>query len=347
MSLIAQSLLEIFSSWATRDRDRPDFLEHEDAGAEPREKSESSVASHLAFHRLYAGLQSQFPEHPLAVVAAQALQLRHLSIFVRLTDQRCTLREALGAYLQMYRTVVDPKEASLERDEENGTDSIVIDWWDNPDIDESLEFRLVFGIGVTLQMIRALVGDADLEAQALYLTCPENDRFLDDYQAFFGGPVKLGSSRNRLVFPSEVLDRPIVHRSSAPMPALNDIAAHQLDRFERAYCRVNDLVDKVRDYVREHLGASAVDQKTAARDMAMSPRTLHRKLQESDRSFRDLTDEVRAQKARELLADPDYTIQQVAHDLGYSQPSSFHRAFKRWTGQTPGQARRDLLGESC
>jgi AraC-like DNA-binding protein len=76
----------------------------------------------------------------------------------------------------------------------------------------------------------------------------------------------------------------------------------------------------------------------------MSPRTLHRKLQKSDRSFREVTDEVRTQKARELLANPDYTIGQVAHALGYKQTSSFHRAFKRWTDQTPGQARRELQG---
>lgn len=342
MTLIAQSLLEIFSSWATRDRDRPSFLQQDHADAQPCEQSETSAASHLAFHRLYAGLQSQFPNHPLAVIAVRALQLRHLSIFVGLTDQRATLREALGAYMEMYRRVVDPKEAYLERDEENGTDSIVIGWWDNPEIDESLEFRLVFGFGVTLQMIRALVDDADLNAHSLELACPENDRFVDDYQAFFGAPVRMACSRNRLVFPSEVFDRPIMHRSSTPMPALNDIAAYQLDRFERAYDRVNNLVDKLSDYVRERLGARTVDQKTAARDLAMSPRTLHRKLQQNNRSFRDVTDEVRAQKARELLADPDYTIQQVAQALGYKQASSFHRAFKRWTGQTPGQARRDL-----
>ncbi len=342
MSLIAQSLLEIFSSWATRDRNRPAFLEQETADVESSEQSETSAASHLAFHRLYAGLQSQFPNHPLAVLAASALQLRHLSIFVRLTDQRATLREALDAYLHMYRTVVEPKNAHLERDEENGTESIVIEWWDNPELDESLEFRLVFGLGVTLQMIRALLGDADIVAHSLEMTCPENDRFIDDYQAFFGAPVRLASSRNRLVFPSEVFDRPIVHRSSAPMPSLNDIAADQLDRFERAYDRVNNLVDKLRDYVRQRLGASTVDQKTAARDLAMSTRTLHRKLQQNNRSFRDVTDEVRAQKARELLADPDYTIQQVAQALGYKQASSFHRAFKRWTNQTPGQARREL-----
>ncbi|MFW6054060.1 MAG: hypothetical protein ACOC9J_04535, partial [Persicimonas sp.] len=88
-------------------------MAEDDTGGETREQSETSAASHLAFHRLYAGLQSQFPDHPLAVIAARSLQLRHLSIFVRLTDQRCTLREALGAYMHMYRTVVDPKEAYL------------------------------------------------------------------------------------------------------------------------------------------------------------------------------------------------------------------------------------------
>ncbi|MGM0556180.1 MAG: helix-turn-helix domain-containing protein [Myxococcota bacterium] len=343
MSLIAQSLLELFSTWAARGpRNAAQSL---DAGdAEPRsEKTDTSAASHLAFHQLYSGLKAQFSEQSLPLLAVRACQLRHLSFFVKLVDTQATVREGIQAYLQLYNTIVDPKLARLQTDRERGTDTIVVDWWDNPELTDSLEFRCVFGMGISIQTVRALLDEPEVSAQAAYLMCPENDQFIDDYEAFFGGPVTLGAKQNRLVFSSQLFDRELARRESPSMPVLDEMAGEQLERLEHAACRTEHLVDRVRDYVREHLGVSTIDQKTVARDLAMSPRTLHRKLQEEGHSFRSLTVEIRTERARELLAKPDYSIQQVADALGYSQASSFHRAFKQWSGQTPNEVRRELL----
>lgn len=74
--------------------------------------------------------------------------------------------------------------------------------------------------------------------------------------------------------------------------------------------------------------------------MAMSGRTLQRKLREAGVSFSSLRDQVRSQLAPELIRRCDLTIDDVAARLGYAERSNFTHAFSRWTGMTPGAFRR-------
>ncbi|AUX24578.1 uncharacterized protein SOCEGT47_051160 [Sorangium cellulosum] len=66
----------------------------------------------------------------------------------------------------------------------------------------------------------------------------------------------------------------------------------------------------------------------------MSARTLQRRLSAARVSHRELLQELRLERARQALGDA--RLKEVSHELGYSSPSAFHRAFKRWTGLTPG-----------
>jgi AraC-like DNA-binding protein len=77
-----------------------------------------------------------------------------------------------------------------------------------------------------------------------------------------------------------------------------------------------------------------------ARERGVDPRTLRRQLTAADTSFRELADEVHETLASELLATGVLTIDEVAGRLGYADASSFTRAYKRWTGTTPGAAAR-------
>ena len=73
----------------------------------------------------------------------------------------------------------------------------------------------------------------------------------------------------------------------------------------------------------------------------MSGRTLKRKLHERGTTFRALLDDARFRQAQHLLENPDLDIQQVAIALGYRDPACFTRAFRRWSGRTPSQARAE------
>jgi AraC-like DNA-binding protein len=72
----------------------------------------------------------------------------------------------------------------------------------------------------------------------------------------------------------------------------------------------------------------------------MSDRTLQRRLAAEHTTFDALLDEIRHQLALRYLADPKIAVSEVAYLLGYSEPSPFHRAFRRWTGATPGEIRQ-------
>ena len=72
----------------------------------------------------------------------------------------------------------------------------------------------------------------------------------------------------------------------------------------------------------------------------MHPRTLRRRLEEEDTSFRAITNDVRATLATGLLAQVGLTVEQVARRLGYAETAAFNHAFSRWFGVAPNEYRR-------
>ena len=77
------------------------------------------------------------------------------------------------------------------------------------------------------------------------------------------------------------------------------------------------------------------DQETIANDLAMSVRTLHRRLKEEGTTFNELLTQLRQSLAQRMLSDGNRSISEVAFNLGYSDHSAFSRAFKGWFGQSP------------
>jgi len=100
------------------------------------------------------------------------------------------------------------------------------------------------------------------------------------------------------------------------------------------------LLDRVRAQLAPGPDGYADLERVAAR-LLMSGRTLKRKLHERGTTFRALLDDARFRQAQHLLENPDLDIQQVAIALGYRDPACFTRAFRRWSGQTPSQARAE------
>jgi AraC-like DNA-binding protein len=75
--------------------------------------------------------------------------------------------------------------------------------------------------------------------------------------------------------------------------------------------------------------------------LSMNRRTLNRRLHGEGTSFTIVVNEVRFEIARQLLADSEVTFNQVAAALGFSEPSAFTRAFRRWSGQSPTEWRAE------
>ena len=93
--------------------------------------------------------------------------------------------------------------------------------------------------------------------------------------------------------------------------------------------------DAVRHHLAVELSKGAPTLKEIAPRLRMSSRTLHRRLEEERTSYRDILNEVRRELATRHLQERHLAIGEIAFMLGFSEPSAFHRAFKRWTGRAP------------
>ncbi len=104
-----------------------------------------------------------------------------------------------------------------------------------------------------------------------------------------------------------------------------------------------EVVRHVRQELRASLGRDPIDVDSVAARLGLSQRTLQRRLAEADASFAELLDNARKARALERIADVSTPLKQVAAATGFSGAAALSRAFKRWTGSTPSQYRRDLL----
>lgn len=117
-----------------------------------------------------------------------------------------------------------------------------------------------------------------------------------------------------------------------------------MDRLARPLeASVDSLLARVRRFLAEMLGDGAPSLGAIAQRLHMSPRTLQRRLELDGTSFHVLAGDVRRERALAYLADPKLPLAEVAFLLGFSAPSAFHRAFRKWTGRTPLQHRRSVL----
>jgi AraC-like DNA-binding protein len=119
-------------------------------------------------------------------------------------------------------------------------------------------------------------------------------------------------------------------------PAATRLAREQCERELAALGEGAPVVGRVRGLLRDDLSLSLPD---AAKRVSMSPRTLKRRLAEQGTTFTELIDDARRQRALVLLEDRRLTLEAIAAELGYSDTANFSRAFRRWTGRPPGEAR--------
>jgi AraC-like DNA-binding protein len=150
------------------------------------------------------------------------------------------------------------------------------------------------------------------------------------YPTIFCNDLHFESSQATIAFDARYLALPL-KRSEAD---LNAMLKRALPLTVLPYRRDRLLVDRVRELLRGSR-AQFFRAEDVADALALSPRTLHRRLQAEGASLRDLKEEARIERARQALARSASPIKRVAHAAGFRSEKSFSRAFRRWTGETP------------
>jgi AraC-like DNA-binding protein len=155
------------------------------------------------------------------------------------------------------------------------------------------------------------------------------------YPLLFPGPVSFGTARAHFTFDARYL----ALRQRRDDRALRAMLKHALPLTVLQYRRDRLLVERVRRLLAERPG-EALDAEAVARHLHLSTRSLHRHLKDEGASLQGLKDEVRRERAVELLCRTEKPVKQVALAVGFADEKAFARAFKAWTGETPGDVRR-------
>lgn len=163
-------------------------------------------------------------------------------------------------------------------------------------------------------------------------------RGVDEMAAYYGCPVRFGAAASCVVFKPEDLDLPLLSADRLLLRVLRAYGDQMLHG--RGLGRGStDLTAQVEEAVSARLSGGSASLANVAGDLGMSPRTLSRKLARAGTSYFTILEELRKALAIRYLRESRLSLSEIAFLLGYSGLNSFSEAFRRWTGQSPGQFR--------
>ena len=157
----------------------------------------------------------------------------------------------------------------------------------------------------------------------------------DEYQLFFYGEHKFNQPRTLLRFHQKDLDLPII-RSRQDLAELMKEAPYVFLVKPNNTASINAQIRRILEVNTE---SEMPDFESVAFQLNTSTQTLRRRLKDESTSFQAIKDQVRRDLAICHLSENKYSINDIALKVGFTEPSTFHRAFKKWTGVTPGDYR--------
>ncbi len=191
-----------------------------------------------------------------------------------------------------------------------------------------------FPMAITSPRFVLLAGPAATPARTELVRPPLGDRALA--RRLYGAHIVYGAPRDMFVFDDGQWALPLQGRN----PQLAAVLRQHAEHLHATLAVPETLADTVAAELRRLLGQGRAELRYAARRLGMSPRTLQRRLRGDGTSYQAVLDETRRDLAERYLGDRALTVLEVGFMLGYADESAFHRAFRRWHGQSPGEWRQ-------
>ena len=157
-----------------------------------------------------------------------------------------------------------------------------------------------------------------------------------EYRLMYCADLRFNRPNTLLAFEAGYLDLPVVQNERSAKEFLRCAPENILLKYKN----VSSLSARVRRRLRQFLPGSVPDFEELAGDMAMTPATLRRRLQDEGESYQSIKDHLRRDLAISYLSHSSRSVMDIAVELGFSERSAFHRAFRKWTGASPGEFRR-------
>lgn len=241
-----------------------------------------------------------------------------------------TVHEGLQTMIRYLRTRLDIAHVELTVDGSRA----YFGWSVSPLLIRRTQFT-DYSAGTLVRRIARMIGSASWRPREVRLERKRPHR--PELHKLLIGRTEFGQHVNALVFDASTLDLPLVNAD----PHLHELAIHLLDRLIDERSRQMDSMIRIREELMWMLAsADGVQIDRLARRLGTSTRSLQRQLTAQGSSFRMTLDETRKLIARQYLEDSELSLSQIAYRLGFSGPSSFTRAARRWFGTPPNHLRR-------
>lgn len=184
-------------------------------------------------------------------------------------------------------------------------------------------------IAGAINVCRLLTG-RNLIANKVELTIPKPENS-SEYIRVLNTEVIFNKSHNRVVFDASVAELPILSYNEDLLTLFKKLSEEALQKADNQPTFTNSLKKTITGQFYNRIP----QLEEVAAYMNITSRTLQRRLQQEGTSFQKISDEFKQELAVRLLSLNKYTVNETAYMLGYTEPSVFRRAFKRWTGKTP------------
>ena len=295
----------------------PDFLDELPTRLEPDR-----------FFAFWNAIEAHCPSQPMPLAMAKILDADIFSPPLYAAICSRNLREA-ARRISQYKVLTGPTEISVE--DSASTMTLVWSWplMVNPPTTLMLG-EMIFWIFVARRCTR---GDID----PVEVTLPDIPDHLSVYLSFLNAPIRR-DSRVTLSFRKSDADRPFKSVNDAVWRAFEPGLKAELHKISDEL----PAVTRVRSLLLHRIAAGQVEEGAIADELALSPRTLQRRLAAEGSSFKKVLNETREELAKHYLETTNISLAELSFLLGYEDPNSFGRAFHAWTGETPAKYRASL-----
>jgi AraC-like DNA-binding protein len=239
-----------------------------------------------------------------------------------------SFRKALDRIVRFASVVLSPSIETAVADEKG---RLVYTCHAAPDTPRP-SYESIEAIGASIVRAARFLMDRNVSPCEVRLERPEQPAS-DRFEMFFRCPVRYGADRHRIAFDASVADRLLPTRHADLGSVADRLTAEYVERVQSS----GRLTNQVREVVARALADGEPTQRAVAARLAMSCRTMQRRLQEESTTFRDVVADVRIARAKQLMWSERLPTSLIAERLGFSDTAAFRRAFKRRTGMTAGE----------
>jgi AraC-like DNA-binding protein len=291
--------------------------------AQPVPDSAGSFVAGSAADALLDRASETLKDEALGITLAEQIPIGALGILDYALSTSSSLGDAMQRVASHYALATDRVRMQVVQDAEGARVSLDR----RPGLDHSRHW-IEFSLAVIAMRCRQAVGEA-LTFDGVHFV-HASPRSTSRHEAFFRCPIRFEQPQDCLRFPAALLARPLLTASAA----LADVLDARMRELTPAVAEEDRLLQDVRRAIVEGLDRANVSLEVVLQQVRMSRRTLQRELSRRKTSHKQLLDEVRKERALVLL-QRDAKVAEVALQLGFSEPSAFFRAFRRWTGSSP------------